>query len=211
MKSKGPKCRLCRREKEKLFLKGERCITGKCSVARRQGYDKKPTLPGQHTSSRKKLSDYGVQLREKQKARKVYGIRETQFVKYFEAAEKKKGITGEDLLVLLERRLDSVVCRAGMASSRSCARQYIGHGHIVVSGRKVDIPSYLVKVGDEISFKVSSKIAKVKSDKEVDITNLPPWMAWDESTREIKITSFPSREDIDARLKEQLIVEYYSR
>lgn len=211
MKLKGPKCRMCRREGGKLFLKGERCITGKCSVARRQGYDKKPTLPGQHISSRKKLSDYGVQLREKQRIRKIYGIREAQFVKYFETAEKKKGITGENLLVILERRLDSVVCRSGLAPSRSCARQYIKHGHIVVSGKKVDIPSYLIKIGDCVSFKVSSKIPKVKSEKELDIANLPPWMAYDGETREIKIISFPCREDIDARLKEQLIVEYYSR
>lgn len=213
MKSKGSKCRLCRREGEKLFLKGERCISSKCSVSKRQTYDKKPTVPGQHIVRPSKLSDYGIQLREKQKVKRIYGIRERQFEKYFLEAERKKGITGEELLKILERRLDNVVLKSGFATSHNSARQMISHGHILVNGKKVNIPSYLVKIGEEISLSPESSFFKQLSagERKIEVQNIPPWMTYDETTNVIKIISYPQREDMDSRIQEQLIVEYYSR
>jgi small subunit ribosomal protein S4 len=200
-------CRLCRREGEKLFLKGQRCYTNKCSVSIR-GY-----APGQHGQSRKKLSEYGIQLREKQKARRYYGILEGQFRKYFEMAVRKKGVTGDNLLQILELRLDNVVYRLGLATSRPEARQLVRHGHFTVNGKKVDIPSYLTKLGDTIAVADKSKSSpKIKSV--VEITSgkaIPKWLELDVENLTSKIVALPSREDVDLPLKENLIVELYSK
>lgn len=200
-------CRLCRREGEKLFLKGERCYTNKCSVSRR-GY-----APGQHGQSRKKLSEYGIQLREKQKARRYYGILEGQFRKYFEMAVNKKGITGDNLLQFLELRLDNVVYRLGLATSRPEARQLVTHGHFTVNGKKVDIPSYLTKLGDVIAVVEKSKASpKTKAIAEITAGKaIPKWLEFDAENLTSKIVALPSREDVDLPLKENLIVELYSK
>lgn len=200
-------CRLCRREGEKLFLKGERCYTDKCSVGKRV------YAPGQHGQQRKKVSEYGVQLREKQKARRFYGILESQFRKYFAMAVKQKGITGENLLQILESRLDNVVYRLGMATSRPEARQLVRHGHFTVNGKKVNIPSYLLKVGDVIALKDKSKSSpKMKAVNEIAGGKaIPGWLELDGENLVGKIAAIPSREDIDLPIKEHLIVELYSK
>lgn len=198
-------CRLCRREGQKLFLKGERCYSGKCAI------DKRPYAPGQHGQGRKKTSDYGLQLREKQKAKRFYGVLETQFRNYFEKAARKPGITGENLLVMLETRLDNAVFRLGMGASRKEARQLITHGHFTVNGKKVDIPSYAVKPGDVIKVKEKSfSSPKFKEMREMSVT-VPAWLSVDIDKLEGKIISYPRREEIDVPVKEQLIVELYSK
>ena len=198
-------CRLCRREGQKLFLKGERCYSGKCAI------DKRPYAPGQHGQGRKKTSDYGLQLREKQKAKRFYGVLETQFRNYFEKAARKPGITGENLLVMLETRLDNAVFRLGMGASRKEARQLITHGHFIVNGQKVDIPSYAVKPGDVIKVKEKSfSSPKFKEMREMSVT-VPAWLSVDIDKLEGKIISYPRREEIDVPVKEQLIVELYSK
>lgn len=203
----GAVCRLCRREGQKLFLKGERCYSDKCSVSKRQ------YAPGQHGQSRKKLSEYGIQLREKQKARRYYGVLESQFAKYFEMAEKKKGITGENLLQILESRLDNVVYRLGFAVSRPEARQLVKHGHFTVNGKKVDIPSYLIKEGDVIAIKEGSRsLAKIKAVLEqTDGKVIPEWLDLDKNTSQAKVLRLANREDIDLDIAEHLIVELYSK
>ncbi|KPU42607.1 30S ribosomal protein S4 [Oxobacter pfennigii] len=201
----GPVCRLCRREGIKLFLKGDRCYSDKCSV------QKRTYAPGQHGQSRKKLSNYGVQLREKQKARRIYGILETQFREYYEKADRKKGITGENLLKLLETRLDNVVFRLGFASSRTEARQLVNHGHFTVNGKKVNIPSYKISVGDVIAVKESSRSSeKFKALAEVAVTT-PQWLSVEMDKLEGKVIADPKREDIDIPVQETLIVELYSK
>ncbi|WHH61443.1 30S ribosomal protein S4 [Petroclostridium sp. X23] len=203
----GAVCRLCRREGQKLFLKGERCYTDKCAIARRS------YAPGQHGQSRKKPSEYGIQLREKQKARRYYGVLESQFEKYFEMANKKKGITGENLLQILESRLDNVVYRLGLATSRPEARQLVRHGHFTVNGAKVNIPSYLVKEGDIITIREKSrgseKIKAVLESTEGKV--IPKWLDMNRDTLEAKVISLATREDIDLPLEEHLIVELYSK
>ena len=203
----GASCRLCRREGQKLFLKGERCYGNKCAVVRRA------YAPGQHGAQRKKLSEYGVQLREKQKAKRLYGILESQFRKYFDIAVRKKGVTGEVLLQILESRLDNVVYRMGFASTRAEARQLVRHGHFEVNGRRVNIPSYLVKVNDTISVKEKSK--KLERFKEIlDVTGakiVPNWLEVDQENLTGKVAALPAREDIDLQVQEHLIVELYSK
>ncbi|MCX7711252.1 MAG: 30S ribosomal protein S4 [Clostridia bacterium] len=200
-------CRLCRREGEKLFLKGERCYTNKCSISRRV------YAPGQHGQQKKKLSEYGIQLREKQKARRFYGILEGQFAKYFEMASKRKGITGENLLSILETRLDNTVYRLGLATSRPEARQLVRHGHFTVNGEKVDIPSYLLNVGDVITVKDKSKNSpKVKAVSEITGSKvIPKWLELDRDNLSGKVVALPAREDIDLPIREHLIVELYSK
>lgn len=200
-------CRLCRREGQKLFLKGDRCYTGKCAV------DRRPYAPGQHGQSRKKVSEYGIQLREKQKARRYYGVLESQFEKYFVMAEKRSGITGDNLLAILESRLDNVVYRLGFGMSRPEARQLVRHGHFTVNGKKVDIPSYLVSPGDVISVKEGSR-TKTKIKAVLEATEgkiIPKWLDLDRNTLQAKVVTLAAREDIDLPLEEHLIVEYYSK
>ena len=198
-------CRLCRREGQKLFLKGDRCYSSKCAIDRR-GY-----APGQHGQGRSKISDYGLQLREKQKAKRFYGLQETQFRNLFDKAARKSGITGENLLILLETRLDNVVFRLGFASSRKEARQLVNHGHFQVNGKKVNIPSYTVKPGDVIKVKEkSTNSPKFKEVKEMTIT-VPSWMTVDVEKLEGKILSVPTRAEIDTPVAEHLIVELYSK
>ena len=205
----GPVCRQCRREGVKLFLKGERCYTDKCAFTRR-GY-----APGQHGQGqgRKKVSEYGLQLREKQKARRIYGVLERQFRNYFEKAERQKGITGENLLVLLERRLDNVVYRMGLASSRTQARQLVMHGHFVVGGHRVDIPSYLVKTGEAVQVCEKSKESALIQGigQELAHKTIPIWMEVSVKDMSGKMARYPSREEIDVSIQEHLIVELYSR
>lgn len=203
----GAVCRLCRREGQKLFLKGERCYTDKCGIQRRA------YAPGQHGQGRKKLSEYGMQLREKQKARRYYGVLEGQFHHYFELANKKSGVTGENLLAILESRLDNVVYRLGFGMSRPEARQLVRHGHFTVNGKKVDIPSYLVKVGDVIAIKEQSKSSeKIKNVVEATASRaVPKWLDLDNNTLTGKVVAVADREDIDLPLEEHLIVELYSK
>jgi small subunit ribosomal protein S4 len=200
-------CRLCRRENQKLFLKGDRCYSDKCAVARRA------YAPGQHGQSKKKLSEYGIQLREKQKAKRFYGVLESQFRKYFEMANRKKGITGENLLQILESRFDNVVYRLGFGSSRPEARQLVTHGHFIVNGHRVNIASYLVKAGDVIEMKEKSK--EIERMKEiVDNTSsrvVPQWLEMDRDKMSGKVVSLPKREDVDLPVQEHLIVELYSK
>ena len=203
----GAVCRLCRREGQKLFLKGERCYTGKCAVARRA------YAPGQHGQARnRKASEYGKQLRTKQYARRYYGVLEGQFRHYFEMATKMTGVTGENLLRLLESRLDNVVYRRGYASSRAEARQLVTQGHFTVNGRKVNIPSYLTKVGEAIAVKENSR-ALDKMKAIVEANSSRPVPKWLEKTAEweAKIAAVPAREDIDLPIEETLIVELYSK
>lgn len=200
-------CRLCRREGAKLYLKGDRCYSDKCAFARRS------FAPGQHGQGRKKVSEYGIQLREKQKARRIYGILERQFRNYFAKADKQKGITGENLLVMLERRMDNVVYRLGFTDSRTQARQLVRHGHILVNGKRLDIPSALVKVGDVISIapaSASSEYVKAISEK-IATKTTPAWLVLDAENMTGKVDRFPSREEIDAPVAEHLIVELYSK
>lgn len=203
----GPQCRLCRREGAKLFLKGIRCDTAKCAITKR----KYP--PGQSTWGRGKLSKYGIQFREKQKAKRFYGILERQFQNYFRKAERQKGNTGENLLAMLERRLDNVVCLLSFAMSRKSARQLILHGHITVNNKKVDVPSYLVKVGDVIKPKNSEEsINIVKANIELAKgRNIPAWVEFKADVPEVVITQLPTREDISTPVQEQLIVELCSK
>jgi len=200
-------CRLCRREGEKLFLKGERCYTDKCSIARRA------YAPGQHGQAKKKMSEYGIQHREKQKVRRYYGILEGQFSEYFEMASRRKGITGENLLQILETRLDNVIYRLGLGTSRPESRQLVTHGHFTVNGRRVNIPSYLLKVGDVIALAPKSRSSeKVKAIS--DITGgkvIPKWLEYDAENFTGKVVALPAREDIDLPIKEHLIVELYSK
>ena len=198
-------CRLCRREGQKLFLKGERCYSSKCALERRN------YAPGQHGQARKKQSDYGIQFREKQKAKRFYGVQETQFRNLYAKAEKKHGKTGENLMVLLETRMDNVVFRLGFASSRKEARQLVTHGHFTVNGKKADIPSMELKAGDVIRVKEKSQSSpKFKEVKEMSIT-VPSWMSVDVEKLEGKIVNIPSRADIDTPVAEHLIVELYSK
>ncbi len=204
----GPVCRLCRREGTKLYLKGDRCYTEKCAI------DRRAYAPGQHgQGNRKKLSEYGLQLREKQKARRIYGILERQFSNYFDKAERQKGITGENLLRLLERRLDNIVFRLGFASSRVEARQLVKHNHFTVNGQKVNIPSVLVKVGDVVQIKEKSlESVKFQKVKEVVGQKTPPaWLELDKVNLSGKVLAFPNREQIDVPIEDHLIVELYSR
>ena len=202
------KCRQCRREGEKLFLKGEKCFTDKCAIERRN------YPPGQHGQKNSRLSGYGVQLREKQKVRRIYGVLEAQFANYFAKAEKKKGITGETLLLTLERRLDNVVCRLGFAASRDQARQLVSHGHVFVNGKKVDVPSSLVNVGDVITLR--EKTRKVKSVLDAVATvggrgGVPAWLELDAENLKGTVIALPRRDDLQMPIDEQLIVELYSK
>ncbi len=201
----GPDCRQCRREGCKLFLKGERCVSKKCAFERR------PVIPGQHGASRKRVTEYGTQLREKQKVKKAYGILEKQFRKYYEEAERMKGVTGENMLSLIERRLDNVIYRMGIGASRSECRQIVNHGHITVNGRRVNIPSYIVKVGDVIAVKENKKdLEMFKQLKGMKIV-MPKWLEFNADTLTGKILAMPQREDIDLNIQEHLIIELYSR
>ncbi len=203
----GPLCKLCRREGVKLFLKGTRCTTDKCALARR------PYAPGQHGQKRGKLSDYGVQLREKQKAKRLYGILERQFRLYFFMAERSRGITGNMLLQLLERRLDNVIFRLTFAPSRQSARQLVRHGFVLVNDRKVNIPSYLIKEGDRIQIKPKEKIKKkIQDDMElVKERGIPAWLELDRLNLKGQIKRFPAKDDIGEEIQAQLIVELYSK
>ena len=204
----GAVCRLCRREGQKLFLKGERCYTGKCAISRR-GY-----APGQHGQARnRKASEYGKQLRTKQYAKRYYGVLEGQFYHYYEKATKMQGVTGENLLGLLESRLDNVVYRLGFASSRAEARQLVTQGHFTVNGRKVNIPSYLTKVGEVVAVKEGSRsLGKLKGIIETCASRpVAKWLDLNRETLEAKIVAFPAREDIDLPIEETLIVELYSK
>lgn len=203
----GPSCRLCRREKLKLFLKGERCYSEKCAV------DKREYPPGQHGQSRKKHSDYDVQLREKQKVKRIYGVMEKQFRKYFSEANRQKGITGENLLIILERRLDNMVYRMGFAGSRHEARQLIRHKHFEVNGKRVNIPSYLINAGDEIALQEKSrKIAKIQESLEGSSRRgIPRWLEVDKDNVKGRIAALPAREELTMPINEQLIVELYSK
>jgi len=203
-------CKLCRLEGEKLFLKGDRCFSQKCSFERRS-YP--PGLHGRQAQFRRKESDYRMQLRAKQKARRVYGVYERQFRRYFREAQSQKGLTGQNLLAILESRLDNVIYRLGMASSRSQARQMISHGHFDVNGRKTDVSSYLVTPNDVIAVRESSKknIFFKEIAQNLDGSRVPDWLQLDATALSARVVSTPTRDHIDATLDEQLIVEYYSR
>jgi small subunit ribosomal protein S4 len=206
----GPVCKLCRREGEKLLLKGERCFTPKCALERR-AYA--PGMRGRQAQFRRKKSDYGLQLREKQKARRIYGVLERQFRRYYKEAERRKGLTGVNLLIILESRLDNVVYRLGFADSRAQARQLVRHGHFDVNGRKTNIPSFLVKAGDVIGVRERSKKLAYFRDLGTVMEHkvVPEWLSLDIPIMEGRVLALPTREDIDASLDEHLIVEYYSR
>ncbi|NMA01429.1 MAG: 30S ribosomal protein S4 [Clostridia bacterium] len=203
----GPVCRLCRREGMKLYLKGERCFSDKCAI------DRKNYAPGQHGQRRSKQSEYGLQLREKQKVRRVYGVLENQFRTYFKKADRQPGVTGENLLVNLERRLDNIVYRLGFADSRAQARQFVRHNHFTVNGQKANIPSMQLKVGDVIQLKEKSKDSLIiKQIVEGLGQKTPPaWLELDVENLSGKVVALPSREDIDLPIQEHLIVELYSR
>ena len=204
----GPVCRLCRREGMKLFLKGERCYTDKCAI------EKRNVPPGQHGRSRKaKIVGYGIQLREKQKVKRTYGVLENQFRRYFEAADRHKGITGELLLQSLERRLDNVVYRLGFATSRPQARQLVRHGHFSVNGRKVDIPSYAVRPGDIVAVRgtIGQNTSVQHALEEVKGRGVPEWLAFDAASLSGRVSQLPTREQINLPVQEQLIVELYSK
>ena len=200
------KCRLCSRDGAKLFLKGERCYKGVCA------FDRRPVAPGQHGMARKKISEYGLQLREKQKCKRIYGVLEGQFRKYYEAADRMKGITGENMLSLLERRLDNVIYRMGIGASRSQARQLVTHGHFTVNGKSVDIASYIVKKGDVIAVKENKRDNKFFAEiKTMKVGQMPKWLEFNPETLEGKILDLPKREDIDSNIAEHMIVELYSK
>lgn len=203
----GPACKLCRREGKKLFLKGDRCYSSKCAIERRS------YAPGQHGQNRKKTSEYGLQLRAKQTARRYYGVSEGQFHKYFVEAERRNGVTGTTLLQLCETRLDNIVYTAGLASSRSQARQLVNHAHFTVNGNKVDIPSYLVKVGDVIAVKETSKTTdEFKSLVENNAARpVPKWLDANKDAMSVKVVAIPEREEIMTPVEEHLIVEFYSK
>ena len=200
-----PKCRQCRREGCKLFLKGEKCTTKKCPLERR------PFVPGQHGQGRKRVTQYGTQLREKQKVKRAYGILEKQFKAYYMEAERMKGVVGENLLSLIERRLDNVVYRMGIGSSRNESRQIVNHGHITVNGHTVDIPSFSVKAGDVIAVKETKRDKEMfKALKGMKVV-MPKWLEFNPDTLTGKILALPKREDIDMNISEHLIIELYSR
>jgi small subunit ribosomal protein S4 len=199
-------CRLCRREGMKLFLKGERCYTEKCAI------EKRNFPPGQHGKTRKqKMQGYGIQLREKQKVKRIYGVLEDQFRRYFESADRTRGITGETLLQLLERRFDNVIYRLGLATSRAQARQLVRHGHFQVNGKKVDIPSYSLRSGDVVTIRATSQKAPtiLHAIEEVKGRGIPAWLSFDGAAG--KVVSLPTREQINLPVQEQLIVELYSK
>lgn len=203
----APVCRLCRREGEKLFLKGDKCYSDKCPV------EKRTYPPGQHGRERKKMSDYALHLREKQKLRRIYGVLERQFRRYYHNAARKKGVTGEVLLQSLEMRLDNILYRLGFAASRAQARQLVNHGHFTVNGRKVDIPSYGTRPGDVIAPRSASRdLEVIRSNVEAAAQrSLPEWLELDPETMEGRIKALPARDQIDTNVKEALIVEFYSR
>ncbi len=204
----GPVCRLCRREGMKLFLKGERCYTEKCAI------EKRNTPPGQHGKARKqKIAGYGLQLREKQKVKRIYGVLENQFRRYFETADRTRGITGETLLQLLERRLDNVCYRLGFSTSRAQARQLVRHGHLLVNGRKVDIPSFSVRAGDVVAVRAASQKnpAITYALERVKGQGVPEWLQLDATAAAGRVMSLPTREQISLPVQEQLIVELYSK
>jgi small subunit ribosomal protein S4 len=203
----GPVCRLCRREGTKLFLKGDRCLTGKCAL------DRRSTAPGQHGAANKKMREYGLQMREKQKTKRYYGILEKQFVNYFEEADRKEGMTGENLICLIERRLDNVVYRMGFAASHKEARQLVLHGHFTVNGKKVNIPSLIIKAGDVISVKEASRDSvKFKALAEAAANaNAPKWLEVKAEAMTATVLTLPATEDVDFDFNEQLIVELYSK
>ena len=201
----GAVCRQCRREGQKLFLKGERCYSDKCALARRN------FAPGQHGQARKKSSEYGIQMRAKQKAKRFYGVLESQFAKYFEMAEKRTGMAGENLLKILESRLDNVVYRAGFGMSRRQARQLVLHRHFTVNGERVNIPSYLVKPGDVIAVH-GTACDKIKENVELNSARpVPMWMSFDANDMKVTFNRLPERHEIDLDVEEQLIVELYSK
>ncbi len=202
-------CRLCRREGTKLFLKGRRCLTDKCAI------EKRNFAPGQHGKSRRpKLIGYGLQLREKQKVRRLYGILEDQFRAYFEKAARMRGVTGENLLLMLERRLDNVIYRLGLATSRAQARQLVRHGHIEVAGHKVNIPAFRVMPGQEIAVREKEPVNCLLSGHALDLTGnkgVPPWLEMNRETLKARVISLPKREDVNFPIQEQMIVELYSK
>jgi len=201
----SPQCKQCRREGQKLFLKGERCLTDKCGVERRN------YPPGDHGRGRQKQSEYRLQLREKQKAKRYYGILEKQFANYYDKASRQQGITGENLLTLLELRLDNVLVRLGFAASRRQARQLVRHGHWLVNGRRVDIPSYQVRAGDVISIKANSSAEPAIRDATELTGQVPAWLQADHDTLTAKVLRKPERREVAAPVQEQLIVELYSK
>lgn len=203
----GPKCRLCRRENMKLFLKGERCYTESCAFDRRQ------YAPGQHGQGRSKFSAYGEQLREKQKVKRIYGVLEQQFRNYFHKAAQKRGVTGENLIMMLESRLDNMAYRLGFAGSRTEARQLVRHGHFLVNGKKVDIPSFLVRPGDTVQLREKSRsIARIKESLETaQQRGVPRWLEIDAANFQGKVVALPKRDEITMPIREQLIVELYSK
>jgi small subunit ribosomal protein S4 len=208
----GPVCKLCRREGEKLFLKGERCLSPKCPFERGHDYP-----PGEHGRlarfRRRRSSDYLRQLREKQKARRVYGLLERQFRRYFHEAERRPGLTGENLLILLESRLDNVIYRLGFADSRAQARQLVQHGHFIVNGRRTNVPSYIIRAQDTIAVRQGSRKRTYFEEraKRLDEGAVPNWLSLDAKSMSARMVQVPTREDIETLLNEQLIVEYYSR
>lgn len=204
----GPVCKLCRREGTKLFLKGERCNTGKCATVRRKNVPGAKAIP-----TRRKQSNYGIQLREKQKLKRIYGILEKQFKNYFMKAERQKGITGNNLLIFLERRLDNVVYHLNWSTSRKQARQLVRHGLLMVNNKRVDIPSFLIEKGDEIRLKGGSNIKELVEDslKSRGQKSVPPWLVMDSKKISAKVLRLPEREDISIPVNEQLVVELYSR
>ena len=203
----GPACKLCRREGKKLYLKGDRCVSGKCALERRT------SAPGQHGADAKKMREYGMQLREKQTAKRYYGVLEAQFANYYKEADRREGMTGENLLILLERRLDNVVYRMGMAECRRDARQLVLHGHFTVNGKRVDIPSYRVKAGDVVA--VGEKFRDLLPIKEALISSerfeVPGWLEVDIEKLSGNVLALPTREQISGDINEQLIVELYSK
>lgn len=203
----GPDCRLCRREGAKLFLKGDRCYSANCAM------NKRAVAPGQHGAARKKVTEYATQLREKQKAKRIYGVSEKQFHMYYVEADRRKGVTGENMLSLLERRLDNVVYRLGFGVSRSQARQLVNHAHITVNGKKVNIPSYIVKAGDVVAVKenkVNNTFFKELKERKPNGV-IPKWLEADMEKLSGKVIALPVREDIGMDIREQLIVELYSK
>ena len=203
----GPACKLCRREGTKLFLKGERCTSGKCAL------DRRSTAPGQHGAATKKQREYGIQLREKQKTKRYYGVQEKQFKSYFAEADRVEGMTGENLIKLIERRLDNVVYRMGMAESRKEARQLVLHEHFELNGKKVNIPSIIVSAGDVVAVRENFRgSAKCKSLVEaLQTKNAPKWLDVDKTKLSAKVVALPQRDDVDFEINEQLIVEFYSK
>ena len=200
------KCKLCRREGGKLFLKGDKCYMEKCP------FNKRPLPPGQHGAGRKKGSEYGQQLREKQKTKRIYGVQEGQFRHYYEIAARMKGVAGENMLSLLERRLDNVVFRMGIGVSRTQARQIVNHAHLTVNGRVVTVPSYIVKVGDVVAVKENKRNNKFfEQVKTMKVANMPKWLEFDPEKLEGKVLALPTREDVDSQIAEHMIVELYSK